>query len=124
MKRRPLEGFTVEDIAAICHEANRQLQRKTGEVVNFPWESTAPALRASAVDGVRLHLEKSTTAAESHANWLRYKSHEGWRYGEVKDFAAKTHPCMVPFNDLPAIQQAKDMLFRHIVISLSEPVSE
>ncbi len=31
---------------------------------------------------------------------------------------AKTHPCLVPFNDLPTFQQAKDTLFCSIVDSL------
>jgi hypothetical protein len=36
-------------------------------------------------------------------------------YGEVKDAVAKTHPCMVPYDDLPEFQRKKDALFLAIV---------
>jgi hypothetical protein len=46
---------------------------------------------------------------------MREKVEGGWKYGETKDPEAKTHPCIVPFEDLPAEQQFKDKLFRTIV---------
>ena len=52
---------------------------------------------------------------ESHAGWLAEKVATGWVYGPVKDPAAKTHPCMVPFDRLPFSQQAKDVLFQTTV---------
>lgn len=115
--RKPL--VSVDEIAAIALEANRQLQRHLGEIVNFPWESTNQTLRDSVTDGVRFHLESDATPEQSHENWLRFKEDEGWIYGEVKDFAAKTHPCMVPYDQLPAEQRYKDSLFRAIVLALS-----
>ena len=46
------------------------------------------------------------------------KVKDGWVYGEVKDTIAKTHPCLVPFEQLPEFQQKKDKLFRAIVNAL------
>lgn len=43
---------------------------------------------------------------------------EGWKYGPIKDADKKEHPCMVPFADLPAAQQAKDYIFRAVVHAL------
>jgi hypothetical protein len=42
----------------------------------------------------------------------------GWEYGPVKDAEAKRHPCLVPFNQLPREQQAKDYIFRAVVHAL------
>ena len=39
-------------------------------------------------------------------------------YGPVKDLDAKQHPCMVPFEQLPVEQQAKDYIFRAVVHAL------
>jgi hypothetical protein len=50
---------------------------------------------------------------------MKAKLSQGWRYGEVKDAVAKTHPCMVPFEQLPVEQQAKDRLLLAIVKALS-----
>lgn len=110
--------LTVEQIAEVCHEANRALQRQTGEVVNFPWENTSEAMRNSVIDGVR-GVIAGNTPEESHANWCDYKAAEGWTYGEAKDFAAKTHPCMVHYASLPPEQRVKDSLFGAIVKALT-----
>jgi hypothetical protein len=40
-------------------------------------------------------------------------------YGEVKDAEKKTHPCIVPYKDLPPEQQAKDHLFKAVVSALA-----
>ncbi len=48
----------------------------------------------------------------------------GWRYGLKKDPAAKTHPCLVPYWQLPAEQRRKDGLFAAIVAALTEQVAE
>ena len=35
----------------------------------------------------------------------------GWVYGPTKDAATKTHPCCVPYTELPPIQKVKDAYF-------------
>lgn len=105
-----------EQIAAICHEANRQVQRMLGEQVNFPWENTGPELRNSIISGVaKIRSGEVTTPAESHRAWIDYKFKEGWVYGEVKDFARKTHPQMTGYEFLPPEQKLKDAIFWGIV---------
>jgi hypothetical protein len=47
----------------------------------------------------------------SHEAWSKNRLAHGWVYGEKKDLDAKTHPCLVPFDQLPVDQQAKDFLF-------------
>lgn len=53
-----------------------------------------------------------------HNSWMQENIGQGWVYGETKDQDAKTHPCIVPFNELPTFQQKKDALFCAIVDSL------
>ena len=42
-----------------------------------------------------------------------------WQHGPVKDEAAKTHPDLVPFDQLPEHEKQKDRLFMAIVRALS-----
>ena len=49
------------------------------------------------------------TLEENHNNWMRMKEKQGWVYGPKKDFLKKTHPDLVPFNDLPTIEKRKDV---------------
>jgi hypothetical protein len=50
---------------------------------------------------------------------MREKLETGWRYGKVKNEEARTHPLLVPFDELPPAEQAKDHLFISIVRALS-----
>lgn len=64
--------------------------------------------------GVRRVLS-GATCAESHMGWMADMLAAGWRYGSVKDAAARTHPCLVPYAGLDPGQRDKDALFAAIV---------
>jgi len=64
----------------------------------------------SYVDGINFALENpDITPEENHNNWMEMKIKQGWIYGNVKDFDKKTHPDLVPFNELPDIEKRKDI---------------
>lgn len=112
--------MTVEQIARICHDANRSLCASVGDLSHTSWEQAPDWQRESAVRGVEFHLANpDAPASATHDYWLQEKAETGWVYGEVKDAGAKTHPCIVPFERLPPEQQAKDHLFRAIVHALA-----
>jgi hypothetical protein len=62
--------------------------------------------------------------SDSHASWSAHKLADGWNYGPLKDPKIKEHPCLVPFAELPAEQQQKDILFFNTVVGLSVLSSE
>ena len=47
-------------------------------------------------------------AKNVHEVWAQSRLAEGWRYGERRDDVAKTHPCLVPYEELPEIEKAYD----------------
>lgn len=109
----------VEDIARVCHEANRGLCETHGDRSQVPWDDAPQWQRESCVNGVEFVLANPDAGdAAQHDNWSVQKFADGWVYGPTKDPERKTHPCLVPFSDLPPEQQAKDRLFRAIVIAL------
>lgn len=112
--------LTDEQIARVAHEANRAYCEAIGDFSQHSWESAPDWQRRSAIAGVRFHRENPGAGPEvSHESWYAMKLAEGWKYGEVKDPVNKEHPCMVPFEDLPEKQQAKDVLFKSVVDSLA-----
>ncbi|MEV3895282.1 RyR domain-containing protein [Streptomyces anulatus] len=106
-------------IARVCHDANRAWQVATGDPAVSPgWDEAPEWQRDAAVDGVRQAL-RGASAEELHESWLEFKRADGWTYGAVKDGAARTHPCLVPYAELPPEQRQKDTLFGAIVAALS-----
>lgn len=109
----------VIDIAMVCHAANRAYCAANGDYIQPNWHEAPRWQTESAIDGVRHALAyEDATPAEMHSNWMAGKIADGWVYGAVKDPVAKTHPCMVPYDDLPKVQQKKDALFLAIVRAL------
>jgi len=113
----------LDGIARVCHEANRAWQIVTGDPVVSPsWDEASVDQRMSARDGVQVALA-GATPEQLHESWTRNKLVNGWTFGAVKDEAAKTHPCLVPYDELPAEQRAKDALFGAIVTALGRAAS-
>lgn len=109
----------VEDIARVCHEANRAYCLSLGDTSQKPWDEAPEWQKQSIINGVNFHIKNPKAGpAASHENWLEEKFRTGWKYGPVKDPEKKEHPCYVPFADLPSEQQMKDFLFHNIVHTL------
>jgi hypothetical protein len=119
------EGTIMTDIIAIaqvCHEANRTWCLVHKDASQCDWDGAHAWQRESAIKGVEFALANpDAPVSAQHDAWSADKLKDGWKYGAVKDAAAKTHPCLVPFDQLPSIQQAKDHLFRAIVRALKPP---
>ena len=108
-------GASPEQIARVAHEVNRAYCQALGDDSQPAWQYAPEWQRASARMGVDLHTMGDFGPEASHLSWMKQKLDEGWTYGPVKDSEAKQHPCMVPFDQLPREQQAKDYLFRGVV---------
>ncbi len=105
-------GF-IAGIAEVCHEVNRAYCESTGDLSQVSWDEAAQSIRDSAVNGVIAVVDDpDITPTALHEKWRAFKAAEGWVYGTEKDPVKKTHPCMVPYSDLPAFQRVKDSLFR------------
>ena len=108
--------LTIEQAAEVCHEANRAFCRQLGDDSQSPWTDAPEWQRTSAMNGVRFHLaHPDAPASASHDEWMREKLATGWQHGPVKSEAKKEHPCIVPFEDLPPEQKAKDFLFKAVI---------
>lgn len=104
----------TEDIAHLCHELNRAYCETQGDTSNPLWRHAPEWQKKSAIAGVEYHLHNNVTPEQSHESWMKQKEQDGWVYGEKKDPAKKTHPCMVPYDQLPEDQLIKDHLFKAV----------
>ncbi|OUO18396.1 Ryanodine receptor Ryr [Alistipes sp. An31A] len=47
-------------------------------------------------------------ARNVHEVWAQGRIAEGWTYGEQRDDKQKTHPCLVPYEELPDAEREYD----------------
>ncbi|MDP9843280.1 RyR domain-containing protein [Streptosporangium lutulentum] len=107
-----------ETIARVCHEANRVLQIAAGEKPSPHWDQAPDWQTSPVIQGVEAALA-GATPQELHETWCDTKRADGWTYGRYKNANTKTHPCLVPYEDLPDEQRIKDHMFYAIVRAMS-----
>jgi hypothetical protein len=66
------------------------------------------------VDTKKIHLPESLLeltekiAENAHENWAANRMKEGWIYGPERNDGDKTHPCLIPYEDLPESEKEYD----------------
>lgn len=116
-----LKQYTAREteIAQVVHETIRSLQDVQGdEAPSPPWSCASEHVRAACLDGVRRAMA-GETPEQHHEAWCEFKRAAGWTCGPVKDEQARTHPCLVPYGQLPREQQVKNQVFLAIVRALT-----
>ena len=113
--------MTVDEIARVCHEVNKDYCESLGDYTQSSWEQAPQWQKDSAKTGVVFHLTNPNAGPDAgHNCWLEQKRAEGWEYGPEKRPEIKQHPCCVPYEMLPQEQKSKDFIFKSIVTNLSK----
>jgi hypothetical protein len=66
------------------------------------------------IDTTRITLDRDVLALgellakNTHEVWAAGRVAEGWTYGEARDNVKKTHPCLVPYEELPESEKEYD----------------
>ena len=103
-------------VAMEAHKANNELRITNGE-------ESLGSFTDQPLDIVTINMESiyaalhnpNLTAKDMHDTWMDNKAKDGWVYGDVKDADAKTHPLMIPFEQMNDIDKMKDQIFIDVV---------
>lgn len=109
----------IEQVARVAYEANRTLLLEMGEEISPPF-NTASYLQINEVIQRVTNYLAGQTSEDYHKSWVARKRDKGWVYGPALNNAAKTHPNMVNYHDLPSDQRLKDHMFETIVKAFKE----
>lgn len=64
--------------------------------------------------GIRLPAEleglTELLAKNAHENWARQRIADGWTLGPKRDDKKKTHPCLIPYEELPDSERTYDRM--------------
>ena len=75
---------------------------KTNKYIPQPIDTTDVKLP------VELEQLVEQLAKNVHEVWSANRIAEGWTYGEQRNDQLKTHPCLVPYDELPEEEKAYD----------------
>jgi len=102
--RLPLEErvpLTPQQLARLCHEADRVLCSMQGDARVSPWETLDEKTQDEVVAAVREVLEHPELTDEArHARWLRQRREAGWIYGPVRSIPGRTDPALLEYGAL------------------------
>lgn len=101
--------FSVEVCRAVAPELSIQV---TGD----SWEEADPDARRDAIREVEDVL-RGERPEEIHERWRRGREAAGWRFGAWFDRVLKTHPAMVPYDQLPPEVRALDRVVTAAVLA-------
>lgn len=74
----------------------------TGEYIPKPLDTSNVELPAELTELIE------QMACNVHEVWAEGRMKEGWTYGPVRNDAAKQHPCLVAYDDLPETEKEYD----------------
>ena len=85
-----------------------------------------PESCAKAADRWEAAADRTQFRLNEHERWMRFHFVHNWRYGKAKDRIMRTHPSLVPFEELPEkLQVLDDDAWTQIrAFSLSAPTHE
>lgn len=116
-----LSDDKIEKIARVMHESVRAWQVANGQAASPPWSRAAKWMRESSFAGVKFAVDNpNAPASAQHDQWMKEKRDSGWVFGEIKDPAAKTHPLLIPYQELPELERRKDALVHAVIVSLTK----
>ncbi len=111
-----VEFTEFEKEAFECHMRWSNVTSAQSDVLKF--EQTEYYRRASTAETLHMKLKSKLNIQEiatieeikelEHKRWSAFMRSEGFVYGAKKDFTAKTHPKLIPYDELSEFEKDKD----------------
>ncbi len=100
--------------AIFVYEAARlQAMSAHAPIVPETWTERDGPFQRQFIEAVERQMGpmRSSSPAELHGGWVQAYVEMGWRYGPERSVENKTHPDMVPYDQLEKRERDKDAVF-------------
>lgn len=107
-------GFTEELHRRAAGERDAADRRAAARASGHEPRETARGYRPEPIDASEVELPSELSelterlAEHVHDLWAVQRLEEGWEYGPQRSEIARTHPCLVPYEDLPDSEKDYD----------------
>jgi RyR domain len=111
---------TDEAIARCVHEVHRAYNAFLQDEgpLKDPWDSLAAWDKETVILGVK-RIRMGMGPETIHHEWVDRMVMEGWTWGRERDPEGKTHPSILPWNELPVWERRKAIVFCRIVYAFT-----
>lgn len=106
--------WLMERRAIFVYEGARmQADAVDAPVIPEPWFQRDLEFRIQCIKVIEMMCgpDRKSSPEELHDDWVVAYAKMGWVYGPVRDTELKTHPDMVPFDELDPRERDKDAVF-------------
>lgn len=118
-----MDDAKLTAIARTVHEAMRGWVKAHGGKPTPAWAQAPKWMKDSSKESVIFAINNPQAPhSAQHDQWMEQKKRDGWKFGKTKDAHKKTHPMMIPYEDLPEFERRKDAIVRALALSLSKPI--
>lgn len=109
----PNGDLAVRKAMFVYEAARMQAAAVDAPIIPEAWSQRDEAFRRQFVGVIAMMTgpDRKSDPEELHNDWWRKYEEMGWRYGPIRDPVAKTHPDMVPFEELGWRERNKDAVF-------------
>jgi hypothetical protein len=115
-----MSDAALEAIARVVHESVRAWAQGAGDASIPSWSRAPRWMKTSTMEAIRFRRNNpGAPASAQHDQWLAEKKAAGWRKGKVKSAVRKTHPLLVPYEELPLYERRKDALVGAVIDALT-----
>ena len=96
------------ELAAADQDDNRAAAQRMETVLASAGLSLSTDAAKPALGKDALEPDMERLAQAEHDGWMAHRAASGWTHGAVRDNAAKHHPSMIPYAQLPDDEKEKD----------------
>ena len=121
-----MNDIDFEKITELIYEATRKEQNWSNRrIVPEEWSKRNKNFRDQMINVIKhyYNIGSIPTPEEAHNSWWREYEKMGWKCGKVRDVINKTHPDMIPYEDLPQDEKEKDAIFLTFVWLVFEVIN-
>ena len=104
---------TTKRAIFVYEGARLQAMAVDAPIIPEPWDQRDEQFRSQFINVIDMMCgpDRKSSPEELHDDWIKAYEEMGWRFGPVRDINRKTHPDMVPFNELDPRERDKDAVF-------------
>jgi hypothetical protein len=115
---RTMQRYEVDACGRHAHEGHRTYRELMGDLSHKPWSELGEEEKAPVRLAVIGIVEGDDDAERSHNRWVQSLTSQGWKQGPKKDWETKTHPNLVPWDELSIETQELNQMFVRSVKSM------